>query len=325
MSVVFNPSSRNLASNQYREVRAANFENSSVDSRIKKIADMSVLDLGVGFRRSRVVKVVFSAIVLGISTWFLIANPIGLAMSLLVKSIIIGSIGLSSLSLLGSLFYKNGLGIISYEMGALKRKIKDQNFGEINLKSIQFEHNGKEFDVNMCNNILLGSIPLKNFLSSGGDIDSLQSKYVQSAFGVVENWEREALGLSVSYTDEEWKSAGIDYKVYDCADHGSLKPEELYEGAQEILGALKKGPAFVHCKAGKSRSAILVAAAIYLAMFNKLAYEKIDKKDHTLFFDTAVRTIESGRPESHIRGKKKFLEPFFNYMLEQNGLNPPAS
>lgn len=100
-------------------------------------------------------------------------------------------------------------------------------------------------------------------------------------------------------TDEEWKSLGVDclrLKILDFL--GTPSPTQLDEALSFIENHRKQGHnVYVHCKAGRTRSATLVAC--YLI--------KTYKWDHT----TAWNHLTSKRPHARLfQPQKDFIRDF---------------
>ena len=111
--------------------------------------------------------------------------------------------------------------------------------------------------------LYLGAIPLKSAGTSGhqGRLDSIPGKMtsdlgVTGVVSINEPFER-----VVTFTKEEWAARGVELKTIDCGDFNFVPSRvELLDAADFIKAKMDQGGAvYVHCKAGRTRSATVVA------------------------------------------------------------------
>lgn len=110
----------------------------------------------------------------------------------------------------------------------------------------------------ITDHIFLGSIPL------------VQQKEKILALGVthvvtlLEEFELEK-GLVHPMTKALWEGKGIAHKQINAKDFAGLPPEDLHEGVEHLQREMEKESAkiYVHCKAGRGRSAALVTAYLW--------------------------------------------------------------
>lgn len=164
-------------------------------------------------------------------------------------------------------------------------------------------------------NIILGAIPLRSHLAK------LKEQKVSVVLSMVEPFEKMPSLVAHPIESEDWASAGVYNVNLSCVDFGPISLLTLYRGVEELHKAsgLKK-LCYVHCKAGKGRSAAAVLA--YLATYGQ---KSIQSSFELLFEKRPIISIENKKPEiliwyhlfhsywytglraSHIKELKSFL------------------
>ncbi len=110
----------------------------------------------------------------------------------------------------------------------------------------------------ITDNLFLGRLPLKN----NNDHLALQKEGIGAVLSVVEKFENHTVGLfSDPVRPDDWKALGIEHFQVETPDFYPLTVESFQKAvgfieAQHALG--KK--VYVHCKAGRGRSAAVVVA-----------------------------------------------------------------
>lgn len=109
-------------------------------------------------------------------------------------------------------------------------------------------------------NIYLGRLPLKN----NNDHIALQKEGIGAVLSVVEVFENHSLGIfSDPVTPDDWKALGVEHMQVETPDFHPLKVESFEKGVEFIASQVKLGKkVYVHCKAGRGRSAAMVVAAL---------------------------------------------------------------
>jgi atypical dual specificity phosphatase len=106
-------------------------------------------------------------------------------------------------------------------------------------------------------NIYLGALPLE----SEGHKDKIVSLGVNSILSMVEDFELEEGFLNIPVKHKQWKEAGLDIKHIKAIDFNPLKKEEIEAGIAFLYSEHRKGHCvYVHCKAGRGRSATILVA-----------------------------------------------------------------
>lgn len=155
-------------------------------------------------------------------------------------------------------------------------------------------------------NLYLGAIPLDNH----GHLQSIIDLGVTHVLSMVEDFEMQEGWLNTPVTQEAWKAHGIEVKQIQAEDFNPLTPAELEEGIEYLARALeqKGNIVYVHCKAGRGRSASVVIG--YLM-----------KYQHFSFAD-AVFLVKQQRPQINLNKYQR--EAILNYFAQEIATDDPA-
>lgn len=242
----------------------------SLNTKTQSIARSIFVDLAQGLAHSRLFRgIAVAAIAAG--TLVALANPAGWVIAAVTVSAF--ALGLISSNPAKTKQY------IAFEISAINR-LRKTNYHPI------LERNGAK--------LFLGALP--NRLSK--DEDTLTRKEgVQAILSVNESWERSPMGLSLPVQPKDWKRLHVDFKGIDVKDHSLLNDDALNQGADFIKRSLDENKStYVHCRAGKGRSAMVIAA--YLI------------KHENKSVDEACALIKEQRPCSTIMKKKIRLNDY---------------
>ncbi|XP_010880800.1 phosphatidylglycerophosphatase and protein-tyrosine phosphatase 1 [Esox lucius] len=101
--------------------------------------------------------------------------------------------------------------------------------------------------------VILGALPFKTMT-----VELVQTENVRGVITMNEEYETKYFCNST----EEWKAAGVEQLQLSTVDlTGVPSLENLHRGVEFALGHREKGSSvYVHCKAGRCRSATLAAA-----------------------------------------------------------------
>lgn len=148
-------------------------------------------------------------------------------------------------------------------------------------------------------NLFLGAIPLKN----QGHLEEITNLGVTSILSVVENFELEDGWFNVPVKVEDWKERGITVLQIEAADFYPLQQAEIEQGINHLADMLDSGETvYVHCKAGRGRSASIVIA--YLMKF------------HAFSFEEAYQLVYEQRPHINLNEQqRKAIFTYFNLEL----------
>ena len=137
-------------------------------------------------------------------------------------------------------------------------------------------------------NLYLGALPLNNLWHSEG-ISKLGVTHVLS---MVEDFEMDEGWFNVPVKGQDWEKHGIVNKQIKAVDFLPLKQEEIEEGVKYLHSHLEKGKiVYVHCKAGRGRSASIVIA--YLMKY------------HGFSFDQAFAFVKKQRPQINLNSGQR--------------------
>lgn len=227
---------------------------------------------------------------------------LGIGKSKITKAILISSVSLATLFLLSAtppawIISAVAIGsfISALLLQAAHKKGKQKLLFELSVIGRFFKKNSHEIPImNPRANLYLGSLP--NRTQSEGE--KLSQIGVESVVSINEPWEREPLGLSLPYRDKDWKELGVkSIKKMDVLDHSLVDMDKLNEAADFINESLlSRKSVFVHCRAGKGRSAMLIAA--YLIKYQGMTALE------------ACRHIKQYRPCSSIMKKVEHLKKY---------------
>ncbi len=244
-------------------------------AKVSAVAQKSIFrDVCSGLMNSRIIRAIVLTGASVAAFLALAANPTGWVIG--------GMAGLALLvTVVGQAIFDKGFGRYSFEISTLNRLWKNRNvftdFDEIKYP--------KEWE----DTIYLGSIPNKVGSFEDWVIDR-DVVVIDAVLSLNEPWERKPLGISLPYTEKDWKALNITYSEIDCKDHRLLSYDQLDLAAEIINDQISNGKKiYVHCRAGKGRSAMAVAA--YLIKYKRMTPLK------------AAQRIVQSRPKSTIMNK----------------------
>jgi atypical dual specificity phosphatase len=148
-------------------------------------------------------------------------------------------------------------------------------------------------------NIYLGALPLK----SKGHLQEIADLGVTQVLAVVEDFELDVGYFNTPITSTDWNELGIGFTQIPAVDFEALTSEQIKNGVAELARMIEAGDTvYVHCKAGKGRSATIVIA--YLM------------EHHMLSFDEAFSFVQNLRPQINLNSYQR--QAIFDYFeLEQ--------
>jgi len=147
----------------------------------------------------------------------------------------------------------------------------------------KYKNGHRDWFNKITDQILLGAIPLKRNSTSGGqgrlDLipNDLPTKFnVGGVISVNQEFERV---VTLSY--DEWQAKDVELLKVDCADFNfAPSREDLIKAASFMDTKISDGKSvYVHCKAGRTRSATIVAAYLILHQ-NHTEWPKMKKKSN---------------------------------------------
>ena len=116
-------------------------------------------------------------------------------------------------------------------------------------------------------------------------MEKIKQLGVTKVLSLVEDFELEDGWVNKPVKTSDWRLAGLEVKHIKAEDYLPLKPEEITEGVAYLAQALEEGhTVYVHCKAGRGRSATIVIA--YLMQYQGIT------------LDEAIAFVKELRPQS---------------------------
>jgi protein-tyrosine phosphatase len=113
--------------------------------------------------------------------------------------------------------------------------------------------------------IILGGIPLANY----DHLRELKKMGVTAVYSILEDFEAtSSTFFSTPVQQKNWSEEGISYHRLKCQDMMAMTLKEIDKAIQWLRDQTAKGVAYVHCKAGRGRSAMIVIA--YLMRYYKM-------------------------------------------------------
>ena len=136
--------------------------------------------------------------------------------------------------------------------------------------------------------IYLGAIPLE----SEGHGNKIMALGVHSILCVVEDFELDDWILTTPVKHSKWRDAGLEVKHIKAVDFNPLTREEIRAGIAFITVEIEKGHTlYVHCKAGRGRSATIVVGFL------------MEKEQLSL--DEAISHVKKQRPEINLNAYQR--------------------
>lgn len=146
------------------------------------------------------------------------------------------------------LLLKSLFGTVLIGATLLGIRMRKQMIYEISLIYTIFGGNPWWTEIN--DNIILGAIPLEH------QLETLKELGVTHVITLLEPFELEP-GIVNPIQPEQWNGAGIHHTHIEAPDFEGVKPDHIDQAVQ----LLKKNPTakfYIHCKAGRGRSATIV-------------------------------------------------------------------
>lgn len=118
--------------------------------------------------------------------------------------------------------------------------------------------------------LFLGGIPLANH----DHLKGVKKLGVKSILAVLDDIEVNIeTFFSTPVREKDWTSEGISYRRLRCSDMQAMTLQELKDSVEWLHEQIAKGKlVYVHCKAGRGRSAMIVIA--YLIRYHKMTLAK---------------------------------------------------
>ena len=154
-------------------------------------------------------------------------------------------------------------------------------------------------------NLYLGALPLKN----KGHLDQILELGVTRVLSLVEDFELEDGWLNRPVKSQDWIDRSLEVKHIPAEDFLPVKAHEIAEGIEYLAQMLDEGhTVYVHCKAGRGRSATIVIA--YLMQYQGISLEE------------AIAFVKEQRPQINLNpSQRQAILDYFGQSEEP----PPAN
>ena len=143
-------------------------------------------------------------------------------------------------------------------------------------------------------NVILGAIPLDQHLKTLTDKEK-----VTHVLTLVDYFELEA-GIVCPITTQQWSDEKVNQLHIPTPDFLGVTPENIQQGVEFVEKAREeKGIVYIHCKAGRGRSATIVVA-------DKIK-QNLDKKKFTIkqILQAAIAEVKEICPDINLNPKQK--------------------
>jgi len=158
--------------------------------------------------------------------------------------------------------------------------------------------------------IILGGIPLHN----SEHLEALKNEGITAVLSLVEDFEMKSSIYFHPVTKEDWEKNGVKFLQVQVADRCGLYPSDIAKCMDFIMDNLNNNrKMYIHCKAGKGRSASVVMCYLLWLIHEKKGF--IDEEDVI----NAYKELKSLRGEIYINDTQ--FNPIREYVdnLRNNG------
>ena len=119
---------------------------------------------------------------------------------------------------------------------------------------------------NINDNIILGAIPLHN----SNHLELLKKENVGAILSLLENFEMSGTIYFRPISKEEWENNGINFLQIQVEDSKGVRAEDIHKCIMYISENIKNNKKiYVHCKAGRGRSASIVLCYMLWKMYQE--------------------------------------------------------
>ena len=154
--------------------------------------------------------------------------------------------------------------------------------------------------------LTLGAIPMSNYTP----LEEFKDKKITAVLTALEphEWKRANL-FGVPVKGQDWQAAHIKHYIIETADFTPLSQESIRKGVDFIKENIldNNGHVYVHCKAGKGRSATIVIC--YLLQYGELHGLPPFTVDEAIIYAKEMRPVIKINPE-----QKQAIETFYTQL-----------
>ena len=159
------------------------------------------------------------------------------------------------------------------------------------------------------NKLTLGAIPLKN----KGHLEEISKHGVTAILTTLEDFEiQKKTFYSNPITGKDWEARKVDHKIIDTPDFKPVALKKIEEGVEWLTKKINAGNhVYVHCKAGRGRSATIVIAYVLKH------WEKHGIKQHSV--EEAIAYVKARRPVINMNAQQtKALHHYAAYLQQSH-------
>lgn len=154
-----------------------------------------------------------------------------------------------------------------------------------------------------ASHLFLGAIPLATMQHHLTLPKLSQDSDGTAVLTVLQPFENQQAGLvGDPVRPQDWKKLNVSHKQIEIFDLQPIPEKQLEEGADFIHEQmdLQHKDVYVHCKAGRGRSAMMVLS--YLMKYRKEAIEKMPGED---FVNKAIGIVQNSRPQLTLTAQQR--------------------
>ena len=156
-------------------------------------------------------------------------------------------------------------------------------------------------------NIILGAIPLHNL----NHMELLKKENVNAILCVLEDFEIKPTLYFKPIIKEDWEKNNISFLQIKIEDSYGAKQEDIITAVNYILDNIRNNKkVYVHCKAGRGRSASIVLGYLLWKLFDETGYVSDEDVMKT------YNEIKKIRGEIYLNDAQ--LKPIFEYVHNLN-------
>lgn len=173
------------------------------------------------------------------------------------------------------------LGIAAYSISRKKDLIYETS---LTLTIIKKFFGRQNWWSDVSEHIVLGSIPLRN----KHHFEQIREKGVKAVLTLLQKFEMKDRLFILPVQKEAWLKESIAYKRIPAKDFKAVKLEHIKKGVEFMHTHISQGErVYVHCKAGRGRSATLVIC--YLLQYGEEGVPKFKTADEAFQYVRAKR------------------------------------
>lgn len=199
-----------------------------------------------------------------------------------------------SLSVAWNIFVRNPLS-----------QVCDQTYRVLGVANSSFTQRWNRMPLDTPGHLYLGSIPVRGFFFDDSvTLTDPAGPGITAVLCMTEGFENHTRGyLLETVTPTEWIKMGVNFLQLETPDHEGVSTSIIIRGVRFIDEHIQRGGrVYVHCKAGMSRSALIVLC--YLLTYHRHLFPNYDKAFEFMQVNRAQVWLEP----SKIENAKQFIK-----------------